>query len=135
MARHQTVIPVETLQIVSTVKGTTNPLPTLVQPLLLLLKTLSSPIKIMKILQLDTTSLQTSHNQLKFYQEENDYDVIALQETNVKDKLEIFSNWKRKFHPTFTEKNLGSGVATLIKMVSKVSLPIIYSLALELSGI
>ena len=133
MARHQTVIPVETLQIVSTVKGTTNPLPTLVQPLLLLLKTLSSPIKIMKILQLDITSLQTSHNQLKFYQEENDYDVIALQETNV--KLEIFSNWKRKFHSTFTEKNLGSGVATLIKMVSKVSLPIIYSLALELSGI
>ena len=135
MARHQTVIPVETLQIVSTVKGTTNPLPTLVQPLLLLLKTLSSPIKITKILQLDITSLQTSHNQLKFYQEENDYDVIALQETNIKDKLDIFSNWKRKFHSTFTEKNLGSGVATLIKMVSKVSLPIIYSLALELSGI
>ena len=41
----------------------------------------------MKILQLDLTSLQTSHNQLKFYQEQNDYDVIAPQETSVKDKL------------------------------------------------
>ena len=34
----------------------------------------------MKILQLNITSLQTSHNQLKFYQEQNDYDIIALQE-------------------------------------------------------
>ena len=70
----------------STVKGTTNALQTLVQPLLLFLKILPS-IKIMKILQLDLTSLQTSHNQLKFYQEQNDYDVIAPQETSVKDKL------------------------------------------------
>ena len=31
-------------------------------------------------LQLNITSLQTSHNQLKFYQEQNDYDIIALQE-------------------------------------------------------
>ena len=69
----------------------------------------------MKILQLNVTSLWTSHNQLKFYQEENNYDIIALQETNAKDKLEIFKNWKRKFYLTFTEKKLGFGVATLIK--------------------
>ena len=38
----------------------------------------------MKILQLNVTSLETSHNELTFYQEQNDYDIIALQETNVK---------------------------------------------------
>ena len=87
VASHHKIIHVETLQFVSAVKGTTNPLQTLVQPLLLFLKTLPSPIKVMKILQLNITSLQTSHNQLKFYQEQNDYDVIAPQETSVKDKL------------------------------------------------
>ena len=84
--------PCKKLQFVSTVKGTTNPLQTLVQPLLFFLKTLPSPIKIMKILQLNVVSLQTSHNQLKFYQEQSESDIIALQETNVKDKLEIFKN-------------------------------------------
>ena len=44
----------------------------------------------MKIFQLNVTSVQTSYNQLKFYQEQNDYDIIALQDTNVKGKLEIF---------------------------------------------
>ena len=114
MASHHTIIPVETLQFVSTVKGTTNPLQTLVQSLLLFLKTLPS-IKIIKKLQLNITSLQTSHNYLKFYQEQSDYDIIALQETNVKGKLEIFKNLKRKFHSTFTEKKLRIGVAPLIK--------------------
>ena len=102
MASHHTII-----------TGTKNPLQTIIQPLLLFLKTLPS-IK-MKILQLNVTSLWTSHNQLKFYQEQNNYDIIALQETNAKDKLEIFKNWKRKFYLTFTEKKLGFGVATLIK--------------------
>ena len=74
-----------------------------------------SPIKRTKILQLNITSLQNSHNQLKFYQEQNDCDIIDLQETNVKDKLEIFWNWKRKFNSTFIEKKLGFGVATLMK--------------------
>ena len=46
----------------------------------------------MKIFQFNKISLQTSHNQLKFYQEQNNYDIIALQETNVKGKLEIFKN-------------------------------------------
>ena len=58
----------------------------------------------MKILQLNVTSLDTSHNGLTFYQEQNDYDIIALQETNVKYKLNMFKNWKRKLHSTFTEK-------------------------------
>ena len=102
MASHHTII-----------TGTKNPLQTIIQPLLLFLKTLPS-IK-MKILQLNVTSLWTSHNQLKFYQEQNNYDIIALQEINAKDKLEIFKNWKRKFYLTFTEKKLGFGVATLIK--------------------
>ena len=53
------------------------------------------------------TSLQTSHNQLKFYQEQSGYDTIALQEINDKEKLEIFKNWKRKFHSTFTDEKLG----------------------------
>ena len=69
----------------------------------------------MKILQLNITSLQTSRNQLKFYQEQNDYNIIALQETNVKDKLEIFNYSKRKFHSTFSEKEIGFSVALLIK--------------------
>ena len=73
----------------------------------------------MKIFQFNVTSLQTSHNQLKFYQEQNDYDIIALQDTNVKDKLEIFKDWKRKFHSTFTEKKLRFGVANLIKNAIK----------------
>ena len=64
-------------------------------------------------------SSNSSHNQLKFFQEHNFYQelyIIALQETNVKDKLDkIFKNWKRKFHWTFTEKKLGFGAATLIK--------------------
>ena len=115
VASHHTIIPVETLQTVLTVKGTTNHLQTLAQSLFLFLKTLSFPIKIIKVFQLNVTSFQTSHNQLKFYREQNDYDVITLQETNVKNKLEIFKNWKRKFHSTFTEKKLGFGVATLMK--------------------
>ena len=56
----------------------------------------------MEILHLHIASLQTSHNQLKFYQEQNKNNIIALQETNVKDK-----NWKRRFHSTFTEKKTG----------------------------
>ena len=72
-------------------------------------------MKIVKILQLNVTSLLTSHNQLiKFYQEQNGYDIIALQETNVKDQLELFKIWW-KFHPTFTEKKTGFGVDTLTK--------------------
>ena len=69
----------------------------------------------MKILQLDITSPQTSLSELKFYQEQNNYDIIVLQETNVKHKQEIFRNWKREFHSTFNKKKLGFGVATLIK--------------------
>ena len=42
----------------------------------------------MKILQLDITS----QNQLKPHQEQNDYDIIVLQETNVKYKLEKYKN-------------------------------------------
>ena len=122
-ASHHTIMPAETLQIVLMVKGTTNPLQTPVQTLLFFLKTLPS-MKTMKILQLNITSLQTSHNQLKLYQEQNNYDIIALQEKNAEDKLEIFKNWKEKFHSTFTEKKLGFVVATLIK-ISKVSLSII----------
>ena len=66
-----------------------------------------SYIKIMKILQLNIniSSDFCSHNQFKFYQEQNNYDLMALQETNIKDKLEMFNNWKRKFHSTFTEKS------------------------------
>ena len=62
----------------------------------------------MKILQLNTTSLQTSHNQLKFYQEQNDYDIITLEETNVKER---YLRTGRGNSLTFTEKKLGFGVA------------------------
>ena len=65
----------------------------------------------MKILQLDITS----QNQLKPHQEQNDYDIIVLQETNVKYKLEKYKNWKRKFHSTFTEKTLGFSVTIVIR--------------------
>ena len=69
----------------------------------------------MKILQLNITSLQSFYNQLKFYQEQNDNYIIALQETNVKEKSKIFRNWKRKSFSFFNEKKLEFGVATLIK--------------------
>ena len=65
----------------------------------------------MNILQFNITT----HNQLKSHQEQNDYDIIVLQGTNVKDKLEIFKNWKRKFDSTFTEKTLGFGAAIVIR--------------------
>ena len=65
----------------------------------------------------------------------SNYDIIVLQEIDVKDKLEIFKNWKRKFHSTFAEKKLGFGVAALIKNDIKVSLSVIYSLTLKPSGI
>ena len=69
----------------------------------------------MKILQLNVTSLEISHNELTFYQQQNGYDIIALQETNVKYKLNMFKNWKRKLHSTFTEKKKKKfGVVTLI---------------------
>ena len=42
----------------------------------------------MRILQLDITP----QNQLKPHQDQKDYDLIVLQEKNVKDKLEIFKN-------------------------------------------
>ena len=67
----------------------------------------------MEFFQLNATSLKTFLNQLNFYQEENN--IIVLQATNIKHKLEIFRNWKRKFHSTFNVKNLGFDVATLIK--------------------
>ena len=115
MASHHTIIPVDTFQIVSTVKGTTYRLQTLVQPILLFLKTLHSLIKIMKILQINITSLDTFHNQLNFYLKQNHHEIIALQKTSVKHKLERFRNWKKKFPSSFTEKKLGFGVATQIK--------------------
>ena len=39
----------------------------------------------MKLLQHNLTSPETSLNQLNFYQEQNNYDIIVLQETNVKE--------------------------------------------------
>ena len=89
----------------------------------------------MKIFQLNITFLQTSHNQLKFYQEQNHHDIIAQQETNVKEKLEIFWIWKRKFHSTFTEKKLGFDAATLIKNDIKCVFVNNIQLTLKLSGI
>ena len=81
------------LFIASTVKSlATGLVEKLVQLLLPFLELLLSPINIMKVFQFNKISLQTSHNQLKFYQEQNNYDIIALQETNVKGKLEIFKN-------------------------------------------
>lgn len=57
----------------------------------------------MKILQLNKTSNHTSHNLVKFYQQQDEYDITASQETNVKDKQEIFKKWKMKFNSHFTE--------------------------------
>lgn len=57
----------------------------------------------MKILQLNKTSHHTSHNLVKFYQQQDEYDITASQETNVKDKQEIFKKWKMKFNSHFTE--------------------------------
>ena len=39
----------------------------------------------MKPLQHNLTSPETSLNQLNFYQEQNNYDIIVLQETNAKE--------------------------------------------------
>ena len=50
----------------------------------------------MEILQLNTTSLANSTKQLNFYQDQNNYDIIALQETNSKQSSISFKNWKTK---------------------------------------
>ena len=70
----------------------------------------------MKLLQLNISSLNTSVDELSYYQKENKYDAIFLQETNhIEDKsLGIFKNWKRKIHTTYTNKPTGFGVGTFI---------------------
>ena len=85
----------------------------------------------MRILQLDITP----QNQLKPHQDQNDYDLIVLQEKNVKDKLEIFKNWKRKFHSTFTEKTLGFSVTIVIRNDIKSEFANKMQPTLKLSGI
>ena len=70
----------------------------------------------MKILQLSTTSLATSIKQLNFYQDQNNYDIIALQETDSKKSSISFKNWKTKSYTTILDKNLGYGVVTVLKV-------------------
>ena len=40
----------------------------------------------MKVLQLNITSINNSIKALEFYQEQNDYDLITLQETDTQEK-------------------------------------------------
>ena len=43
-------------------------------------------IAAMKVLQLNITSINNSIKALEFYQEQNDYDLITLQETDTQEK-------------------------------------------------
>ena len=45
-----------------------------------------SIIVAMKVLQLNITSINNSIKALEFYQEQNDYDLITLQETDTQEK-------------------------------------------------
>ena len=72
-------------------------------------------IAAMKVLQLNLTSINNSIKALEFYQEQNDYDLITLQETDTQEKDLRFKNWKVKAHAGIKDKKQGYGVATLIK--------------------
>ena len=80
----------------------------------------------MKILQLNATSLATSIKQLNFYQDQNYYDIITLQEANSKGSSISFKNWKTKSYTTILDTKLGYGVVTMIKVDIKISLVMIY---------
>ena len=68
-----------------------------------------------KVLQLNITSINNSIKALEFYQEQNDYDLITLQETDTQEKDLRFKNWKVKSHTGIKDKKQAYGVATLIK--------------------
>ena len=69
----------------------------------------------MKILQLNITSINNSIKALEFYQEQNNYDMITLEETDTQENNLRFKNWKVKSHTGIKDKKQGYGVATLIK--------------------
>ena len=69
----------------------------------------------MKVLQLNITSINNSIKALEFYQEQNNYDMITLQETDTQENNLRFKNWKVKSHAGIKDKKQEYGVATLIK--------------------
>ena len=69
----------------------------------------------MKILQLNITSINNSIKALEFYQEQNNYHMITLQETDTQENNLRFKNWKVKSRTGIKDKKQGYGVATLIK--------------------
>ena len=73
----------------------------------------------MKVLQLNITSINNSIKALELYQEQNDYDLITLQETDTQEKDLRFKNWKIKSLTGIKDKKQGYGVVTLIKNDSK----------------
>ena len=70
----------------------------------------------MKLLQFNTTSLNTSLQELWGYQKENNYDTIFLQETNytAENPLAYFKYWKAKMFTNFQNKAMGFGVGTVM---------------------
>ena len=64
-------------------------------------------------------SLATSIKQLNVYQDQSNYDIIALQEINSKKIPISFKNWKTKSYTTILDIKLGYGVVTVIKSNTK----------------
>ena len=81
----------------------------------------SSKTSKMKLLQLNINSRNTSVDELWNYERLNNYDAIFLQETNytAHKPLGNFKHWKNKFHTTYTNKNAGVRVGTLIPISTK----------------
>lgn len=66
------------------------------------------------ILQLNTQSLQSSHQYLPFLQQVTNADCICLQETWTRDTSPRFKDWKTRNYTINTSKQAGFGVANLV---------------------
>ena len=74
----------------------------------------------MKLLQFNTTSLNTSSEELWGYQKENNYDAKFLQETNYTGKfLAYFKHWNTRVFTNFQNKTMGFGVGALASSTQK----------------
>ena len=73
----------------------------------------------MKLLQLNTTSLNTSKKALFVYQDLNNYNAIFLQETDHKEDKVSFRNFKTRVHTIHKNKTQGYGVGTFIREDTK----------------
>ena len=72
-----------------------------------------------KILQLNTTSFNTSKKALSHYCKQFQPNIICLQETDIKTEKIKFENWKGRNWTIFPNKTTGLGVSTMIQQDTK----------------